>query len=89
MPDPTPIRKKHVPKHTIESVAKELIDGLEDGTINLHQEEPTVMDSAKRAALEAAGYVFEDAEDFLELTEEERQLVDQKLAEERSHARPD
>jgi DNA-binding XRE family transcriptional regulator len=33
----------------------------------------------KREALEAAGWVFEDAEDFLELTPEERYLVDLRL----------
>ncbi len=32
------------PKHTIESVAKELIDGLEDGTVTLHPKEPTETD---------------------------------------------
>ncbi len=34
------------------------------------------MNKEKRRALEAAGFVFEDAEDFLELTTEERQLVE-------------
>jgi predicted XRE-type DNA-binding protein len=38
------------------------------------------MNKAKRKALEAAGFVFEDAEDFLELTIEERRLVDLRLA---------
>ena len=38
------------------------------------------MNKAKRQALEAAGFVFEDAEDFLELTVEERRLVDLRLA---------
>ncbi|APW59243.1 XRE family transcriptional regulator [Paludisphaera borealis] len=38
------------------------------------------MDPKKQAALEAAGYVFGDAEDFLELTEEESRLVDIRLA---------
>jgi predicted XRE-type DNA-binding protein len=38
------------------------------------------MNKAKRKALEAAGFVFEDAEDFLELTVEERRLVDLRLA---------
>ena len=33
------------------------------------------MNKEKRRALEAAGFVFEDAEDFLELTAEERQLA--------------
>jgi len=32
------------PKHTIESVTKELVDGLEEGTIILHPEEPTEAD---------------------------------------------
>jgi hypothetical protein len=32
------------PKHTFESVAKELADGLEKGTIALHPEEPTEAD---------------------------------------------
>ncbi|MGO9462789.1 MAG: helix-turn-helix transcriptional regulator [Isosphaeraceae bacterium] len=38
------------------------------------------MNREKRRALEAAGFVFEDAEDFLELTIEERRLVDLRLA---------
>ena len=38
------------------------------------------MNPEKRRALEAAGFVFEDAEDFLELTVEERRLVDLRLA---------
>ena len=38
------------------------------------------MNKAKRKALEAAGFVFEDAEDFLELTTEERHLVELRLA---------
>jgi predicted XRE-type DNA-binding protein len=43
------------------------------------------MDKNKRKALEAAGYVFfDDAADFLELTPEERQLVELRLAISRS-----
>ena len=38
------------------------------------------MNSNERKAMEAAGYVFEDAEDFLELTAEERLLVELRLA---------
>ena len=38
------------------------------------------MNPEKRRALEAAGFVFEDAEDFLELTVEERRLVELRLA---------
>jgi predicted XRE-type DNA-binding protein len=38
------------------------------------------MDKRKRKALEAAGWVFEDAEDFLELTPEERCLVELRVA---------
>jgi predicted XRE-type DNA-binding protein len=38
------------------------------------------MNNDKRRALEAAGFVFEDAEDFLELTPEERRLVELRLA---------
>jgi predicted XRE-type DNA-binding protein len=38
------------------------------------------MNREKRRALEAAGFVFEDAEDFLELTTEERRLVELRLA---------
>lgn len=38
------------------------------------------MKSQKRKALEQAGYQVGDAEDFLELTLEERQLVDLRLA---------
>jgi predicted XRE-type DNA-binding protein len=38
------------------------------------------MNQEKRQALEAAGFVFEDAEDFLELTVEERRLVDLRFA---------
>jgi transcriptional regulator with XRE-family HTH domain len=37
------------------------------------------MDTHKRQALEAAGFVFGDAEDFLELTAEERCLVDLRV----------
>jgi predicted XRE-type DNA-binding protein len=37
------------------------------------------MNKEKRRALETAGFVFEDAEDFLELTAEERQLVELRL----------
>jgi predicted XRE-type DNA-binding protein len=38
------------------------------------------MNQEKRQALEAAGFVFEDAEDFLELTVEERRLVELRVA---------
>jgi len=38
------------------------------------------MNKAKQKALEAAGFVSGDAEDFLELTEEERKLVALRLA---------
>jgi predicted XRE-type DNA-binding protein len=38
------------------------------------------MNRAKRRALEAAGFVFEDAEDFLQLTLDERRLVELRLA---------
>ena len=38
------------------------------------------MDARKKQALEAAGWVCGDAEDFLELTAEERQLVALRLA---------
>jgi DNA-binding XRE family transcriptional regulator len=38
------------------------------------------MNKEKRQALEAAGFIFEDAEDFLELTVEERRLVDLRIA---------
>jgi predicted XRE-type DNA-binding protein len=38
------------------------------------------MKKEKRQALEAAGFVFEDAEDFLELTVEERRLVELRVA---------
>ena len=38
------------------------------------------MNSKERRAMEAAGYVFEDAEDFLELTPEERLLVELRVA---------
>ena len=37
------------------------------------------MNKEKRRALETARFVFEDAEDFLELTAEERQLVELRL----------
>ncbi|HZV05872.1 MAG TPA: helix-turn-helix transcriptional regulator [Gemmataceae bacterium] len=37
------------------------------------------MDSAKRKALEAAGWRFGDAADFLEMTDEERQLLDARM----------
>ena len=37
------------------------------------------MNKEKREALEAAGWVFGNAEDFLELTEEERCLVELRL----------
>jgi predicted XRE-type DNA-binding protein len=38
------------------------------------------MNKDKRQALEAAGFVFGDAEDFLALTPEERDLVELRLA---------
>ncbi|MBI1904181.1 MAG: XRE family transcriptional regulator [Planctomycetia bacterium] len=38
------------------------------------------MDKRKQKALEAAGFRFGDAEDFLGLNEEERQLVNLRLA---------
>lgn len=38
------------------------------------------MNKDKRRALEAAGFVVGDAEDFLELTCEERQLVELRVA---------
>ncbi len=38
------------------------------------------MNKEKRQALEEAGWVFGDAEDFLELTDEERHLVELRLA---------
>ena len=45
------------------------------------------MDPEKRAALEKAGFVFTNAEDFLELTEEERQAVEHKLRVQEAAAR--
>jgi predicted XRE-type DNA-binding protein len=39
-----------------------------------------MMDPKKRKRLEAAGFRFEDAEDFLGLTDAERQLVELRLA---------
>jgi len=44
------------PKHTIESVAKELIDGLEDGTVALHPKEPTETDIENFRRLMAAAF---------------------------------
>ena len=38
------------------------------------------MDSQKRKALEAAGWRFGDAADFLEMTDEERQMLDARIA---------
>jgi predicted XRE-type DNA-binding protein len=38
------------------------------------------MDAAKRKTLERAGFQFGDAEDFLGLSEEERRLVELRLA---------
>ena len=37
------------------------------------------MNKQKQKALEAAGWVFEDAEDFLELTVEERAIVELRV----------
>jgi predicted XRE-type DNA-binding protein len=37
------------------------------------------MNNEKQKALEAAGWVFEDAEDFLELTVEERAIVEMRV----------
>lgn len=37
------------------------------------------MNTEKQKALEAAGWVFEDAEDFLELTPEERAIVEMRV----------
>ncbi len=37
------------------------------------------MDSRKKKALEAAGWRFGDAADFLEMTDEERQLLDARV----------
>ena len=37
------------------------------------------MDRQKREALEAAGFRFGDAEDFLQLTDEERQVVELRV----------
>jgi ribosome-binding protein aMBF1 (putative translation factor) len=38
------------------------------------------MNDAKRKRLVAAGFVYGDAEDFLDLTKEERQMVELRLA---------
>ena len=38
------------------------------------------MDAAKRKAIEAAGWKVGDAADFLEMSEEERQLLDMRVA---------
>lgn len=38
------------------------------------------MDAAKRKAIEAAGWKVGDAADFLEMSDEERQLLDTRLA---------
>lgn len=38
------------------------------------------MDAAKRKALEAAGWKFGDAADFLEMSDEERQLLDARVS---------
>jgi DNA-binding transcriptional regulator YiaG len=37
------------------------------------------MDATKRKALEAAGWKLGDAEDFLEMSDEERQLLDARV----------
>ncbi len=37
------------------------------------------MDAAKRKALQASGWKFGDAADFLEMSEEERQLLDTRV----------
>ncbi len=37
------------------------------------------MDAAKKKALETAGWRFGDAADFLEMTDEERQLLDARV----------
>ena len=43
------------PRHTFESVAKDLVDGLEKGTIVLHPDEPTEADVEKfESAMEVA-----------------------------------
>jgi hypothetical protein len=44
------------------------------------QEETPRMNKNKRQALEAAGWIVGDAEDFLELTAEERHLVELRVA---------
>src|SRR5262249_55126107 len=54
-------------------------DGLRRGGAD-GEEGRGPMNEEKRRALEAAGFVFEDAEDFLELPAEERRLVDLRLA---------
>jgi hypothetical protein len=41
------------------------------------------MDAAKREALEAAGWRMGDAADFLEMSDEERQLLDARLESEK------
>jgi DNA-binding XRE family transcriptional regulator len=46
----------------------------------ISSESGLVMDAAKRARVEAAGWRVGDAEDFLELTPEEAAIVEVKLA---------
>ena len=46
------------------------------------------MDAAKRKALEAAGWRFGDAGDFLGVTEDERKLLDVRIAAALAAGRP-
>jgi ribosome-binding protein aMBF1 (putative translation factor) len=46
---------------------------------NSTTKEVSTMDATKRKALEAAGWRFGDAAEFLEMTEEERQFLDARI----------
>ena len=46
-----------------------MTEAVQRGTVRL-------MDAAKRKALESAGWKLDDAADFLEMSDEERQLLD-------------
>src|SRR5688500_11973713 len=68
------------------SLTKSLLDvspglsGMTPNKLDSLRGTEAIMNSAKRAALEAAGWRFGDAADFLEMTNEERQLLDARVA---------
>lgn len=70
---------RETPKHVIDACQRRL-KRHDEACWGADQIEEVAMDEEKRKRLEAAGFRVGDAADFLELTDEERSMVEARLA---------